>query len=254
MINELRDKKILLVGAGGLIGKELTSTLYENEITVVAFDKNVDQIKNLEQKRKIDNKKFFIEQGDFNSEEDLNKLFELHPDIDGVVNLAYPKNQNFGKDFFEVEIDSFLENISMHLGGLFLLTKILAKKFKVDSRPISIVNFSSIYGVIAPKFEIYNDLDMTTPIEYMVAKSSMLNFSKYMVKYIGSSDFRINVISPGGIFDNQHPEFIKKYSKYTLGKGMLNSSDIVGATIFLLSESSAYINGQNIVIDDGFTL
>ena len=91
MINELRDKKILLVGAGGLIGKELTSTLYENEITVVAFDKNVDQIKNLEQKRKIDNKKFFIEQGDFNSEEDLNKLFKLHPDIDGVVNLAYPK-------------------------------------------------------------------------------------------------------------------------------------------------------------------
>ena len=127
MINELRDKKILLVGAGGLIGKELTSTLYENEITVVAFDKNGDQIKNLEQKRKIDNKKFFIEQGDFNSEEDLNKLFELHPDIDGVVNLAYPKNQNFGKDFFEVEIDSFLENISMHLGVLFLLTKILAK-------------------------------------------------------------------------------------------------------------------------------
>ena len=105
----------------------------------------------------------------------------MHPDIDGVVNLAYPKNR-ISEKIFEVEID-FLENITCTWEG-FSTNKILAKKFKVDSRPISIVNFSSIYGVIAPKFDIYNDLDMTTPIEYMVAKSSMLNFSKYMVKYI----------------------------------------------------------------------
>tara|TARA_B100000965_G_scaffold208510_1_gene174250 strand:- start:18027 stop:18791 length:765 start_codon:yes stop_codon:yes gene_type:complete len=254
MNKELKNKKILLVGAGGLIGKELTSALYENKITIVAFDKNIDQIKDFKQKRNIDSEKFFIHQGNFNSEEDLKNLFKLHPDIDGVVNLAYPRNNNYGKDFFDVEIESFLENVCMHLGGLFLLTKILAKKFKDDSRPISIVNFSSIYGVIAPKFDIYNDLEMTTPVEYAVVKSSMLNFSQYMVKYIGSSDFRINVISPGGILDNQHPKFIKKYTNYTLGKGMLDSSDVVGTTIFLLSESSKYINGQNIIIDDGFTL
>ena len=127
MIKELENKKILIVGAGGLIGKELTSTLYENKITIVAFDKNIDQIKDFKKKRNINSEKLFIHRGNYNSEEDLKNLFKLHADIDGVVNLAYPRNNNYGKDFFDVEIGSFLENISMHLGGLFLLTKMLAK-------------------------------------------------------------------------------------------------------------------------------
>lgn len=253
-MKEIKNKKILLIGAGGLIGKEITIALCEENANIIAFDKNIDSIKEFQQTRNLDSDKLFAYQGDFNSEEDLTNLVKSHPDIDGVVNLAYPRNQNYGKDFFDVEVESFLENVSLHLGGLFLITKIFAKKFKEDLRPISIVNFSSIYGVIAPKFDIYSDSDMTMPVEYAVVKSSMLNFSKYMVKYVGSSDFRINAISPGGILDNQHPEFIKKYTEYTLGKGMLDSNDVVGATIFLLSSKSKYINGQNLIIDDGFVL
>ena len=69
-----------------------------------------------------------------------------------------------------------------------------------------------------------------------------------------NSDFRINSVSPGGIFDNQPEIFLSEYKKHTLGKGMLNVDDVSGAISFLLSEHSRYINGQNIVVDDGFSL
>ncbi len=64
----------------------------------------------------------------------------------------------------------------------------------------------------------------------------------------------MNVVSPGGILDKQPEEFIEAYKKETLGKGMLNVSDVVGSILYLLSDSAQYVNGQNLIVDDGFSL
>ena len=85
-------------------------------------------------------------------------------------------------------------------------------------------------------------------------KSALINLTKYMAKYFKGSNIRFNSVSPGGIFNNQPDSFIKNYKSYCHDKGMLDPQDIDGAIIFLLSDSSKYINGQNIIIDDGFTL
>jgi NAD(P)-dependent dehydrogenase (short-subunit alcohol dehydrogenase family) len=118
----------------------------------------------------------------------------------------------------------------------------------------NIINISSIYGVIAPKFEIYDNTEMTTPVEYAAIKSGMLHLTKYMAKYFKGKNIRVNAISPGGILDGQPREFLSEYKRQCSTKGMLDPKDLNGVLIFLLSDMSSYINGQNIVVDDGFCL
>ena len=82
----------------------------------------------------------------------------------------------------------------------------------------------------------------------------IINMNKYVTSFVSNSSFRVNSISPGGIKADQPKNFIDAYSKKTLGHGMLLPKDITSSIIFLLSSSSNYINGQDIVIDDGFCL
>jgi NAD(P)-dependent dehydrogenase (short-subunit alcohol dehydrogenase family) len=95
---------------------------------------------------------------------------------------------------------------------------------------------------------------MTTPVEYAAIKSGMLHLTKYMAKYFKGKNIRVNAISPGGILDGQPREFLSEYNQKCLTKGMLDGCDLSGTLVFLLSDMSMYINGQNIVVDDGFSL
>jgi NAD(P)-dependent dehydrogenase (short-subunit alcohol dehydrogenase family) len=95
---------------------------------------------------------------------------------------------------------------------------------------------------------------MTMPVEYNIIKHGLISMMKYIAKYYKGFNIRTNCISPGGIFNNQPKEFLEKYNKYALNKGILDKSDINGTLLFLLSDLSKYINGQNIVVDDGWSL
>ena len=95
---------------------------------------------------------------------------------------------------------------------------------------------------------------MITPIEYSAIKSGIISITKYLAKYYQKKNIRVNCVSPGGIKDNQPALFIKRYKQYCNSKGMLDGSDISNLIIFLISDSSKYINGQNLIIDDGWTL
>lgn len=95
---------------------------------------------------------------------------------------------------------------------------------------------------------------MTMPVEYAAIKSALIHVTKYMAKYFKGKNIRINSISLGGLFDNQPDEFLKAYNSYCLNKGMLNRTDINGTLMYMLSEHSAFLNGQNIIVDDGFCL
>jgi NAD(P)-dependent dehydrogenase (short-subunit alcohol dehydrogenase family) len=185
-------------------------------------------------------------------EKAIHKLQSKFGRIDALVNNAYPRNKNYGRKFEEVEYSDFCENLNLHLGGYFLTSQQFALYFKKQGHG-NIITVSSIYGVIAPRFEIYADTQMTMPVEYAAIKSALIHLNDYMLKYFQGSGIRFNCLSPGGIFDSQPESFLKKYSAYSQLKGMLDPADIVGALMFLLSDHSRYINGQNIVVDDGWS-
>ena len=107
---------------------------------------------------------------------------------------------------------------------------------------------------MAPKFEHYKDTNMTSPIEYTAAKYSLIGITRYLAKYYKGNNIRVNCVSPGGILDDQPESFLKEYKKACNDKGMLDAQDVVGAFIFLLSDLSRYVTGQNIIVDDGWSL
>lgn len=173
--------------------------------------------------------------------------------VDGLVNAAYPRTPNYGRQFFDVEYGDFCTNVDTHLGGYFLTCQRFALAMS-QAGGGSIVNIASIYGVIAPRFEIYAGTGMTMPVEYAVIKAGIVQLTRYLAKLLKGTGVRVNTISPGGIEDGQPAVFLENYRRHCQTKGMLDCTDINGTLIYLLSAGSAFVTGQNIVVDDGFTL
>ena len=133
------------------------------------------------------------------------------------------------------------------------ITVFFIKYFRKHKIEGNIINFASIYGDSLPKFDIYKK-NILTPLDYNFVKNNIINMSKYFAKKYLGSRIRINAISPGGVFDNNEKNFVKRYAKYTNYKSMLDPLEVAELTFFLSSEKSKKITGQNFIIDDGFTL
>jgi len=250
----LNGKTILVAGAAGFLGRTLCQALLDNGASVVAADIETQNLKLTFSDSTGLLPGISLYQVDFNVPSQVESLFERYPQLTGAVNCTYPRHPSYGRHFFDVTLDSFNENVQAHLGVAFLFAQQSAKHFKVNQQPFSLVNLSSIYGVVAPDFDIYQQTTMTMPVEYAAIKSAIIQLSRYVTSYIGNSDFRVNVVSPGGLFDHQPANFLDKYKARTLGHGMLDPMDICGAIMFLLSDQSKYMQGQNLIVDDGFTL
>lgn len=251
----LRDKIVVVTGGAGLLGRDFCKMIIENGGTAIVAEYNIALAE--EFKREINNDHLIIEKVNITSKKSLKVLIDnVHQKfgkIDAIVNSAYPRNKNYGKHFFDVEYDDFCDNLGMNLGGYFLSSQLFAKYFYKQGFG-NIVNMSSIYGVVAPRFEIYKDTSMTTPVEYVAIKSGLLHLTKYMAKYFKNKNIRVNAVSLGGLKDQQPESFLKAYQAFCMNKGMLEAKDISGTLLYLLSDLSKYVNGQNIVVDDGFSL
>lgn len=254
----LQSEVVVITGGAGLIGKAFVMKILNEGGRVIIADKNVEEanryIANFSDEKRAN---CIIVAADITSAANIEQLIQegcqQFGKITALVNNAYPRNTSYGNTFYEVSYESFCENISFNIGGYFLCCQKFSKYFEQQGFG-NIINIASIYGVTAPRFEIYHDLPMTMPVEYAAIKSAIIHLTKYIAKFLKGKNIRINCISPGGIEDNHHFKFLEAYKKHCLNKGMLNAKDLCGALLFLLSEDSRYVNGQNLVVDDGFTL
>lgn len=255
----LKNQIIVITGGAGLIGREFVKAVIENGGVAIIADINEEiglKARN-DLAKELNTEKIDFVKLDITSKESLNEcinyLDHKYEKIDALVNNAYPRNKNYGKHFFDVEYSDFVENLGLNLGGYFTASQQFAHYFQ-KQRYGNIINISSIYGVVAPKFEIYEGTVMTVPVEYAAIKSGLIHLTKYMAKYFKGMNIRVNTLTPGGIFDHQPEVFLEKYKDKCLSKGMLDKSDLKGTLVYLLSNMSKYVNGQNVVVDDGFSL
>ncbi len=173
--------------------------------------------------------------------------------IDALVNNAYPRNKNYGRKLEDVTYEDFCQNVDTHLGGYFLTAQKFALYFRAHGGG-NIVNLSSIYGVMAPRFEVYEGTSMTMPVEYAAIKSGVIHLTRYFAKYFRRDGIRVNALCPGGVLDKQPESFLKRYNVHAAGKGMLAPQDLCGTLLFLLSDASRHMTGQNLIVDDSFSL
>lgn len=253
----LDGKTIVIVGAAGRLGRDLVSGAFEVGANVVALDSNSAELQKLCEAYPSSSR-FMSASIDIADSKAISNVFDLvdakFGALDGAVNTAYPRNPNYGRKFFEVEYQDFCENLSMHLGGYFLFMQQCAKYSKIRQRKFSLVNLSSIYGVMAPRFDIYDGTTMTMPVEYAAIKAGLLHVTRYANAFMKGGLFRANCVSPGGILAGQDPSFLSAYNAHCMSKGMLESTDILGGVLYLLSDASQYVIGQNLVVDDGFSI
>lgn len=254
----LTNQVVVITGGAGLIGRQFSSLVAEQGgIAVVADRDAAAATKVAEEIADKQAGRAEAEVLDITDKASVTKLIDtLHQRygrIDAVINNAYPRNRNYGRKFEEVTYEDFCENLSLHLGGYFLVAQQFSAYFREQGRG-NIINMASIYGIMAPRFEVYDGTFMTMPVEYAAIKSSVINLTKYMAKYLKGTGIRVNAISPGGILDSQASAFLDRYKENCLNKGMLDVEDLNGTLLYLLSDMAAYVNGQNIIVDDGFSL
>lgn len=243
-------KNILVFGGKGLIGSEIVKAFHDFKAVVVVADKAIDDIK-----EEIISDIFYVKT-DITSESSVKETFadiiDKFGHLDVMVNCAYPRTFDWGLRFEEILFESWKKNVDDQLGGCFLTCQLAAEQMK-KQKSGSIINCASTYGVVAPDFSIYEETEMTMPAAYAAIKGGVITFTKYLATYYAKFNVRVNSVSPGGVFNNQPKKFVENYSKKTPLGRMAKPSELAGIVIFLASDASTYVTGQNILVDGGWT-
>lgn len=257
-MQSLNDKVILVTGGAGLLGKQFCEAIAAAGGTAVVADRDLAaartaaaDIASRYPGRAVESLLDITDKQSITG--CIADIAGALGRIDAVVNNAYPRNAAYGRAFDDVTYIDFCDNVGLHVGGYFLVAQQFAAYFRRQGHG-NIINMSSVYGMIAPRFAIYEGTAMTMPVEYAVIKAGILHLTRYMAKYLKGSGIRVNAISPGGIADGQPVAFMEKYNALCSSKGMLDKQDVAGTLVFLLSDASTFITGQNIAVDDGFSL
>ena len=264
MSNDLINIKgfnILVTGASGNLGTEFSHSLAKLGANLILVDRDKIKLKKLKSnlliKYKIDIDLHVV---DFEKEKQriimINNIIKKHKLIDVIINNAAfvgaSKLKNWSTNFENQSIDTWNRAIEVNLTSVFHICQGLLPLLQL-SKNASIINIGSMHGFLAPEWSLYKDTNMSNPAAYSVSKAGIIHLTKWLATTL-SPKIRVNCISPGGIFRDQPKNFIKRFKSTTPLNKMAKEKDMVGALIYLCSNSSSYVTGQNIIIDGGRSL
>jgi NAD(P)-dependent dehydrogenase (short-subunit alcohol dehydrogenase family) len=257
MDQQIKGKKILLIGCTGVLGSNFTEYLYQNYGNLILADLKT---KRFDQFRKKYPKAFFVdcditkEKNLINLHKKIKKKFKYLDAIIFNVGLTSKTSQEKKMSFPNFEnysLKSWNNSINTNLTGAFLAAKNTISFMK--KRGGSLIFISSIYGIIGPDSRIYSSQKFRTLSGYSASKAGLIGLSKWLATNYAQNRIRVNTIIPGGIKDKQNKLFIKKYSERVPMKRMGNSFEVNGILAYLIGEKSSYVTGQEFIIDGGLT-
>lgn len=248
------DGKIALVtGGAGIYGIHITRALAEVGAHVVVASRSLEQCEKVAEEMQAEGLKVSAEHLDLGSSDSIRTVCEnivaKYGKLDILFNNAVARA---GGNPSTVTEEQWTTAMEINSTGFFMSCQIFGEQM-MKQRSGVIVNISSIYGVVGPNFNIYEGTTMTSPANYAFAKGGMINYTRYAASYYGRFGIRVNCISPGGFQTDQPDIFIENYSKQTPLGRMATDDDIKGAAVFLASDASSYITGQNLMVDGGWT-
>jgi NAD(P)-dependent dehydrogenase (short-subunit alcohol dehydrogenase family) len=247
----LKNKVCLVTGGAGLYGRCIVEGLAEADATVITASRNLETGKKLSeemQKEGLDVHALRLDQADHNSIIETKKnLQEQFGGLDVLINNAVARPCKG----FKSSVENLKKSFEINAVGVIDLTCEMVEVLE-KSGHATIVNIASMMGMFGPDLSNYKGTDMgDQPPDYFFHRAGMINYTKYLARCLAGKGIRANCISPGGLFSNQNPVFVENYnSKVPVGR-MANTDDIKGLVVLLASDASAYINGENILMDGG---
>jgi NAD(P)-dependent dehydrogenase (short-subunit alcohol dehydrogenase family) len=252
----LRGKIALVTaGAGPLFGSSISWALAEAGATVITASRSLETNQKFADTLRAKGHDAHGMQFDLS---DSDSIRALHSQVisefgrlDILVNSALTRDGHAGGH--EEQTPETWKNAGQgDFSGLFLICQQFIPDM-IRHGGGSIINISSIYGVVSNDPTIYEGTTMRQPPSYTFVKAGMINYTRYLACYYGKQGVRANCISPGGYINNQPEAFIKNYCHRVPVGRMLDNEDIKGAVVFLASDASAYVTGTNLMVDGGWT-
>lgn len=260
----LEGKVAVVTGGAGILGEHFCRGLAESGASVAILD--IQQVKagNL---AKTINSQFGTKANgyycDVSDPDSVNAaVMQVVSDfgkIEILHNNAASKSDDLEAYFSSFENYSLAEwrkVMSVNIDGMFLMAQSVGNQMIKQGLGGSIIQTASIYGVTAPDKRIYEGSsflgrEINTPAVYSASKAAVIGLTKYLATYWAGKGIRVNTLSPGGTESGQNDEFNNRYSaRVPLGR-MANANEMVGALIYLASDASSYVTGQNIIVDGG---
>lgn len=184
----------------------------------------------------------------------LESALAAHGVPDGVAHLVTASSA--GKRLEVLLPEEFQKTFDLALTSTFVLCRLLAERMKPRGRG-SIVLFASMYGVVSPDPRIYHDPMAPNPIDYGASKAALLQMSRYFAVHYGPAGIRFNCVTPGPFpnptVQKNHPSFIADLNRKAALNRIGQNSEIVGPTLFLLTDSASYVTGHSLAVDGGWT-
>lgn len=177
-------------------------------------------------------------------------ILARHGRLDVLVNNAVLRA---GGDLRHTTAAEWEASMKVNSTGLFLACQLFSEPMQ-QARSGSIVNIGSMYGMVGPDFSIYEGTALTNPVNYAFAKGGMINLTRYLASFLAPYNVRVNCLSLGGFRTPETPpEFVSNYARRVPLGRMAEAGDIDGPVVFLASDASQYMTGQNLPVDGGWT-
>ncbi len=247
-----------ITGGAGHLGQSFAHKLAARGVDVAVLDKNAasGEAFAAELVKTYGGKHSFIE-ADLMQPETFaavkNAVEMRYGRLDYLVNNAafYDDTPGWGGPFEAEGYEAWMKVMRVNLLAPFFLVQALHALLKT-SPDAAIVNIGTMYAVTGPDHGLYEGTDMCNPAAYTASKGGLLSTTRWLSTVL-APEVRVNMVSPGGIERGQNPVFMERYHKRTPLGRMGKESDVSGMVAFLLSPEAAYITGQHIVIDGGWT-
>ena len=254
----IKNKNVIVTGAAGQLGVEIVNALLACKANVAASDLNLDDLKDISKKNNWNSGNVCLIPCDITNKKDVINLIEIaNKDMGEVSSFIANAGVSVFEPFLdrpEASIDKVM-NVNLK-GTIFCIQQFIKYRKNRINANSSIVLIGSQYGLVSPDPRIYTDLDRRNSEIYGATKAGIMQLGKYYAVHGSEFNVRTNVVSPGGILNEDDPQgkdFQKNYSTRCPMGRMAFKKEIIGSILFLISPSANFINGQNITVDGGFT-
>jgi len=245
----------LVTGAAGFLGIHYCKLLLQNKYNVIGVDININPLK------KIRSKNFISYYCDITDEKAVNLMsleFKKKYFIDLLINNAAIDSVPSIKLKTSSRLPSIEEwdkELNVGLKGSYLMFKYFGEEMSKKKQG-NIINIGSDLSVIAPNQEIYKKVfkNFIKPVTYSVIKHGLYGMTKYFASLYAKDKVRVNMLSPGPVFNNHKKNFVSQLKMQIPMDRMATKNNLNSALLFLADPSNSYITGQNIIIDGGRTI